>query len=79
MPTTEQVLKLYFYFREVAGRKNRTVPRAEVVNKVAKYAVRYWSMAGFGTCRMCNVTYQERSGKVQKNRSNTTEKGLLDR
>ena len=84
LPTTEQVLKLYFYFREVAGRKNSTVPRAEVVNKVAKYAVRYWSMAGFVTCEMCNVVSRikkevEKYEVLQKNRSKTTEKEFLKR
>ena len=35
LPTLEQVLKLYFYLREAAGRKNSSVSRAEVVMKVA--------------------------------------------
>ena len=77
-------MKLYFYFREVAGRKNGTVPRAEVVNKVGKYAVRYWSMAGFVTCEMCNVVGRikkevEKYEVLQKNRSKTTEKEFLKR
>ena len=83
LPTIEQVLKLYFYFREVAGRKNSTVPRAEV-NKVAKHAVRYWSMAGFETMKMYNVVIRikkevEKYEVLQKNRSKTNEKELMKR
>ena len=84
LPTVEQVLKLFFYFREVAGLKNSSVSRGEVVNKVADQVVRYWSMAGFMTMKMFNVVIKikkevEKYEQLQKNRSKTTEKEVMKR
>ena len=55
LPTIEQVLKLYFYLKEVKGKFNSHVSKSEVVNKVAKQVVRYWTMAGFDTVKMFDV------------------------
>ena len=84
LPTVEQVLKLYFYLREAAGRKNSFVTRAEVVLKVAEKVVKYWSMAGFMTMKMCNVISKikkevEKYENLQKKKSSTSEKEITKR
>ena len=83
-PRVEQVLKLYFYLREAAGRKICFVTRAEVVLKVNEKVVKYWSMAGFMTMKMCNVVSKikkevENYENLQKKRSSTSEKEITKR
>ena len=74
----EQVLKLYYYLREMEGKKNRWVSRAEVVNMVAGQVVKLWYMAGFQTVKMYNVVKSltkevEKYELIQKARSKTSE------
>ena len=49
LPTTEQVLKLYYYLREQVGRTNSHISQLELSKKVAGLVVPYWKMAGFKT------------------------------
>ena len=77
LPTVEQVLKLYYYLREMEGKKNRWVYRAEVVNMVAGQVVKLWDMAGFQTVKMYNVVKSltkevEKYELIQKARSKTS-------
>ena len=47
LPTTEEVLKLYFFFKNIAGKKNNWVSQNEIVSLVIKQVIKYWEMAGF--------------------------------
>ena len=49
LPTTEQVLKLYYFLRELVGKKNVTVSNFDLSKEVAGYVSMYWNMAGFQT------------------------------
>ena len=49
LPTSEQVLKLYFFIREHLGKKNGRVSQEEITNKVAFLVSQYWNMAGYKT------------------------------
>ena len=49
LPSTEQVLKLYMYFREVMGNFNTHVSKLDIMKKVAGHVILYWNMAGFKT------------------------------
>ena len=49
LPTKLQVLKLYLFLRDEAGKKNRTVSQGEITSKVVKIVKYYWNLAGFET------------------------------
>ena len=55
LPSNEQVLKLYFYYREQVGSNNQHVTPGSIALRVAKQVVKYWNMAGFQTMVMPRV------------------------
>ena len=44
LPSTEQVLKLYFFYRGQPGKSNDN--QKKISSKVAAHVVKYWEMAG---------------------------------
>ena len=49
LPCKEQVLRLYLYYRDWAGKFNKAVSPNNLASKVAPHVIKYWSMAGFQT------------------------------
>ena len=49
LPTKLQTLKLHFFLKDEAGRKNSTVTPGEITSKVTEVIKHYWSLAGFET------------------------------
>ena len=49
LPTVEQVVKLYFFYKEQAGVRNSKVSQEDICIKVSAQVVKYWKMAGFKT------------------------------
>ena len=49
LPTKLQALKLHFFLKDEAGRKNSTVTPGEITSKVTEVIKHYWSLAGFET------------------------------
>ena len=49
LPCKEQVLRLYLYYRDQAGKFNNAVSPNNLATKVAPHVIKYWSMAGFQT------------------------------
>ena len=49
LPSIEQVLKLYYFLREVVGKTNKHVTNLDLSKQVATYVAMYWRMAGFKT------------------------------
>ena len=47
LPTSEQILKLYFFIREQLGKKNSKVSQDVIANKVCNLVAQYWNMAGY--------------------------------
>ena len=47
LPSSEAVLKLYFFYRNIAGQRNSFVNKKEVESKVVNQVMRYWEMAGY--------------------------------
>ena len=47
LPTTEQVLKLYMYLRDLPG--NYRVPQEEIALQVTKHILVFWKMANYAT------------------------------
>ena len=47
LPTSEAVLKLYFFFRNCAGSKNSTVSKNQVDSMVITQVIKYWTLAGY--------------------------------
>ena len=58
LPCIEQVLKLFYYFREQFGKTNGQVGQEEVIYKVIRHVVQYWDMAGFKVKTMNNMVGQ---------------------
>ena len=74
LPCKEQILKLYFFYREQAGSNNQHISSAEISYKVAKQVIKYWTMAGFKTMTTPRVESHitkliESYQKVNKNRA----------
>ena len=49
LPTKLQTLKLHFFLKDEAGRKNSTVTPGEITSKVTEVIKHYWSLAGYET------------------------------
>ena len=49
LPTKLQALKLHFFLKDEAGRKNWTVTLQEITGKVGKFIKHYWVFAGYET------------------------------
>ena len=49
LPTKLQTLKLHFFLKDEAGRKNSNVTPGEITSKVSEVIKHYWSLAGFET------------------------------
>ena len=49
LPTNLQTLKLHFFLKDEAGRKNSTVTPGEITSKVTEVIKHYWSLAGYET------------------------------
>ena len=49
LPTSEQVLKLFFFIRDILGQRNSHVSQAAIISKVANQVAKYWDMAGYQT------------------------------
>ena len=47
LPSSESVLKLYFFYRNMAGQRNSFVNKKEVESKVVNQVMKYWEMAGY--------------------------------
>ena len=43
LPCKEQILKLYFFYREQAGSNNRHISSDDISYKVAMQVTKYWS------------------------------------
>ena len=74
LPTAEQVVKLFFFFKEQAGLKNGHVPQGDVVSRVSDHVVKYWNMAGFVTISKFSVTKKiknevDKYQKINKNKN----------
>ena len=61
LPSIEQVLKLYYFLREVVGKTNKHVTNLDLSKQVATYVAMYWRMAGFKT-----LVFFRMVGHVQK-------------
>ena len=48
LPTKLQALKLHFFLKEEAGRKNSTVTPGQITGKVAE-VIKHWVLAGYET------------------------------
>ena len=55
LPTVEQVVKLYFFYKEQAGLRNSKVSQEDICIKAAAQVVKYWKMAGFKTLSLIYV------------------------
>ena len=49
LPTNLRTLKLHFFLKDEAGRKNSTVTPGEITSKVTEVIIHYWSLAGYET------------------------------
>ena len=61
LPSIEQVLKLYYFLREMVGKTNKHVSNFDVSKQVSTYVAMYWRMAGFKTLVFFRIV-----GHVQK-------------
>ena len=74
LPTAEQVVKLFFFFKEQAGLKNGWVPQGDVASRVYDQVIKYWNMAGFVTMSKFSATKKiknevEKYQKINKNKN----------
>ena len=74
LPTAEQVVKLFFFFKEQVGHKNGRVPQGDVASRVYDQVVKYWNMAGFVTMSKFSATKKiksevEKYQKINKNKN----------
>ena len=82
LPTKLQTLKLHFYLKDEAGRKNSTVTPGEITSKVTEVIQHYWSLAGFKTVSSPKNKITKLLQSYQshhKNRNLTNKKSLEDR
>ena len=82
LPTKLQTLKLHFYLKDEAGRKNSTVTPGEITSKVTEVIQHYWSLAGFPTVSSPENKITKLLQSYQshhKNRNLTNKKSLEDR
>ena len=55
LPTTEEVLKLFYFYRDHFGHKNSHVSQEDIFCKVSAHVIKYWSMSGFQTMSLISV------------------------
>ena len=84
LPTREQVLKLYLFYKEHVGLRNSFVSQSDISNKVASHVTKYWYMAGFQTVKMSNVVSHVKKEvmkfqDINKHRSRNSEKEIVKR
>ena len=77
LPTSEQILKLYFFIREQLGKKNTKVSQDVIANKVCNLVAQYWNMAGYKTVVKFRVVKHikkelEMYQKINKSRGRST-------
>ena len=77
LPTSEQILKLYFFIREQLGKKNNKVSQDVIANKVCNLVAQYWNMAGYKTVVKFRVVKHikkelEMYQKINKSRGRST-------
>ena len=70
LPTAEQVVKLFFFFKEQEGLKNSHVSQDSISERVAVHVVQYWQMAGFNTSSEDdqNTHYRQLGGYTKKSK-----------
>ena len=80
LPCIEQVLKLFYYFREQFGKKNGHVGQEEVIYKVIKHVVKYWDMAGFKVKTINNMVgqFKKQLAKYQSINKNQKRSSLTE-
>ena len=82
LPTKLQALKLHFFLKDEAGRKNSTVTPGEITGYVAEVIKHYWVLAGYETVASPKNKIAKLLKDYQfqhKNRNKKHKKGLEDR
>ena len=84
LPTAEQVVKLFFFFKEQEGLKNSHVSQDSISERVAVHVVKYWQMAGFNTSSEFNIVKKikkevEKYQIINKNKSRDNPKEVEKR
>ena len=55
LPSIEQTAKLYFFLREIDGKKNRHFSQNAIEGLVFGHILKDWNMAGFNTLTLNNA------------------------
>ena len=85
LPTKMQALKLFWFIRDIIGRKNNcNITNGQIQSIVAKVIDHYWSMAGYDTVTNSTAVRQvkrivEQHQKLLKSQSRTQPKATRDR
>ena len=82
LPTKLQTLKLHFFLKDEAGRKNSNVTPGEITSKVTEVIKHYWSLAGYETLSSPKNKISKLIQDYQyqhKKRNMTNKKSLEDR